>query len=130
MSTKSGAGARYTIAFDATAEAAMQDVMRTTNCKTVPDVVRTALSCFIDLLDVEEQRMLIVFRDEASGAEWTYSPLKPSRAVRISEESKDTSDGFPRVAQNVVKIGMAAAQHDAPADNVHPLPQGPRRRRR
>jgi hypothetical protein len=73
---------RFTVGFEASAMAAIEHVIRGTNYRTLPDVVRASVSVFVDLLDAEDRNLEIVLRDGA-GNEWKYSPHKPGRATPL-----------------------------------------------
>jgi hypothetical protein len=120
---------QYTIAFDAAAEEALREAMSLTNCKTVPDVIRTALACFIDLLDAEQKNLAIIFRDTAKGSEWGYSPRKPGQAVALPK--RGAKGALPSAAASPVRIGISSWSPSeglrSSVDNVLQLPTHPRR---
>jgi hypothetical protein len=119
----------YTITFDAAAEAALQEAVRLTDGKAVPDIIRTALACFIDLLDAEQRNLAIVFRDAVKGKEWRYSPRKPGQAVALSRTGAKRT--LAPAAAAPVRVGAssrARPEDGGPAtDNVVALPAQPRR---
>lgn len=114
----------YTVAFDAAAEEALQEAMSLANCGTVPDLIKSALACFIDLLDVEDRRLAIIFRDGATGSEWSYSPRKPGRALAAMPDGAE--GGFASVPPSPVvsaKSSRLQSEGLAPSTgNVHHLP--------
>jgi hypothetical protein len=125
---------RYTIAFSPAAELALKAAMDSTHCKSVPDIVRAATSVFVDLLDVQSRNLSIVFRDEASGSEWSYSPLNPGRASPLQKRDLTRKNNViagafpPKRPDTYVPLGMNAVSNAGEQPGKHHTP--PRQRGR
>lgn len=127
---------RYTIAFSPAAEQAVKAAMEFTHYKSVPDVVRAAISVFVDLLDVESRDLTILFRDGANGREWSYSPHHPGRATPVKKEENSRKNNViagtfpPRPVEAPVALGMNAPSPESDAKVQDEENQRPPRQRR
>jgi hypothetical protein len=85
-----------------------------THLKEVPDYIRSSVSVMSDLLDATGRNLKIVFRDDASGREWQYSPLEPGKAVPIGPDEGEPDAGnvyrpsFGRRCPNEMIVGERA----------------------
>lgn len=125
---------RFTVGFEPPAMNAINDVIASTNYKTVPDVVRAAISVFVDLLDVEDRNLEIVLRD-GTGAEWKYSPHKPGRATPVQPASNHEAiiirpmfGGSVRAVQNGKPVLQAVRDTKEPDEIVNVVSEPPKKK--